>query len=303
MEYKHRYLTDDEKEKFRDLFRHNTENNPLMKRIFENKWYISVYPGIITFLLTLSILYSKSWLHSFIAFILGLVSIQLNFIASHVWAHSLMLEYPLWNIENMTKYVGQLPIVMFFAFYHHHHKHDDEWMSSTFSSKEIGANPMTAIAHWNSFSLFTMDYPIRTIFMHIFLWINLYLCCSEMVVYFLGYEIGVFLLPISHDWVHKRVSASYGIYYLLKPLEILGIFATKQDHKRHHQYDSSTVYQGFTSSGLYSKKLDDYVDIIWNNAFYTSVALKVPPYRILWWFMSLTFISTLTISYCLLTKL
>ena len=83
------------------------------------------------------------------------------------------------------------------------------------------------------------------------------------VIYLLGYELGAFLLPISHDWVHLRSSPQYGVYYILKTLEMIGIFATREDHKSHHNYEHRTVYQGFTSSGLYSKTFDKYINRLW----------------------------------------
>jgi hypothetical protein len=271
-----------------------------MKRIFSNKFYALIYPFIIVGLFILSLWCHKGVIHTILSIGLGLLSIQLNFIASHVWAHALMLEYHLWNINKMIKSAGQIPSVVFFAFYHHHTSPSDNWMSETFSGKDLGPNSMTAIAHWNSFSSFTMDFPFSV---RLPMFICLCVFPSETMVYFLAYEIGVFLLPISHDWVHKRCAAKYGLYYLLNILEIIGLFASKSDHERHHNHDHPAVYQGFTSSGLYSSTLDRHVDAIWNFAYDIANQYKIPMYKTLRWFMSITIFSTMSFSILVLISL
>ena len=91
---------------------------------------------------------------------------------------------------------------------------------------------------------------------------------SIFAPYLLGYEIGVFFLPIAHDWVHLKTVGK--MKYILYPLEKLGFIANKKDHHRHHNYSNETVYQSFSSSGLYLHKLDNVFDKLWNFAFLTS---------------------------------
>jgi hypothetical protein len=234
-------------------------------------------------------------------FVWGFALIQLYFIFSHMWAHALMLEYPMWCVREMDAKIYNLPIVMLYAFYHHHHTKDDNWMHDTMSYHDYRGAIATAYAHWNSFSLLTSDYLISGWLMKIFLVYMLYSYPIYFTPFLLGHEIGVFLLPISHDWVHERKSGRFGFYYLFKPLEMLGIFATKSDHIRHHDYDHAHVYQSFSSSGIYFPTLDKITDRMWNASFECAVEDKIPLYKILWYpmfivmaFFQLSYVGLLT---------
>ena len=103
--------------------------------------------------------------------------------------------------------------------------------------------------------------------------------------YLFGYKLGVILLPISHDWVHLKKSNVFGMYYIFKPLEMLGIFAGAKDHRKHHDYTHETVYQSFSSSGIYTAFFDKYIDNIWNNVIKECIKNKQKPVDKLWKYM------------------
>ena len=292
--YQHKYLSSQEKEDFINLYKNNIKNNIIMKNFLENKIYVLIYPAIIIGLSILTMVTHINFPFMILSFFMGIVTIQLTFIFSHLWAHSLMLEYSLWNINNMEKDVGQIPSVMFFAFYHHHHTKEDDWYGDISIRNNNGALS-TAFSHWESFSLFTTNYPVNGTIMKLFLVYNLYFF-PFLSPFFLGYELGVILLPISHDWVHEKNATRYGIYYLLQLLEMIGVFATNADHIRHHIYSHDTIYQGFTSSGIYSKRFDTIVDDIWNYFYHKYNTTQYKMYSALWYLMTFVLCGTLTIS-------
>jgi hypothetical protein len=53
---------------------------------------------------------------------------------------------------------------------------------------------------------------------------------------------------------------------VLSVCERAGLLATKADHHPHHVHDHPTVYQSFTSSGIFSRRLDTVVNGLWNSA-------------------------------------
>lgn len=232
-DYSHRYLTINEKYKFIELFNDNADKNYLIKIFFKYHLVAILYPFIILSLLYLTISNSVNILNDVVVFVLGLITIQIKFCFAHMWAHSLMLEYDLWSVKTMPQIFGQISFVIFYAFYHHHHEKDDDWMPRLLKHSEFTDSFATAFTHWESFSLFTQTYPINHLIIKSYVFYNLY-TNPISIPFFLGHEVGVILLPIAHDWVHFRLSNKFGSYYLLKPLEWLGIFATKEDHKRHH---------------------------------------------------------------------
>lgn len=278
VKYIHKYLNNEEENKFTELFKHNVQNNFIVSLFFKSHWIALIYPMIIGFLLYGTIKFYTSVYSTIIFFLLGFIAIQLKFVFAHMWAHSLMLQYDLWNIDGMPNVFGNIASVIFYAFFHHHHRSNDSWMMKKLGHSEWTNSFATAFTHWESFSLFTQTYPFNSIIIKVYLVWVLYRF-SLIWPYLLGHEIGVLLLPISHDWVHERKSSKFGIYYLLKPLEYFGIFATKETHKRHHEIHD-TVYQGFTSSGLYSARFDTFVDNIWNHYYKSDELGSFKEYKI-----------------------
>jgi len=303
MNYKHRYLSDQEKIDFMELFSENIKQNFVMKHIFLNRSLSLLFLLLIVLLGIVTIFTCENIMLTIIGIVFGVLSIQINFIVSHLWAHSLMLEYQLWNTKNMFKYVGQIPSVMFYAFYHHHHTKTDDWSKNALSFNSFDGAFMVAVSHWESFSLFTSFYPIPGILSKLFVIVSLWLFPSTMAGFIFGYEFGVILLPVSHDWVHDKKACAYGIRYFLEMLEFIGIFATQKDHIRHHVYHTPYVYQGFTSSGLYWARMDKFVDNIWNYVFDWCNNNKYPMYKTLWYIMTGIIYTTLSVSMIILVKL
>lgn len=284
MGYKHKVLSPDERKKFKELFLATVNNNTAMRLLFRTKWFAVTYPLFLIILLILTIKYASGFTVAVVGFVLGFLSIQLNFSTSHMWAHALMLEYQMWTIEEMLSKIGYLPIVIFYAFFHHH---DEDPESDSENDPQLrnvlGYDGVHVLySHWNSFSLFTYHYPLNGVLLKLFVAYHLCFNFEIIIGYILGYEFGVFLLPISHDWVHSRLC---GAYYMLKPLEMLGIFATKEDHRSHHRHDHPTVYQNFMSSGIFSKRANDYADEIWNILFEYSNMKKIQLYKLMWYLM------------------
>ena len=161
----------------------------------------------------------------------------------------------------------------------------------------------TLFAHWNTFSLFTCHYPISGYLYKLFLVCVMYFYPTKLLGFILGHEVGAFLLPISHDWVHDRKCAIFGIKYLLQFLHNLGIFATRHDHKKHHNHDHPYVYQNFTSSGIYSQRFDKCFDSLWNYLFDCSSKRKIQLYKLMWYPMFATFLGTVLLSPLILIML
>lgn len=201
-----RDLTENERKDFKELYYHIVQKNPIHQRNI----YALIYPVYIIFLLIITI----NTYTSITTFISGILSIQLHFGFSHMWAHSLMMYYKLWNVESM---ISNAPIVLFYAHYHHHHKNKDNWMSElSYGSYKV------AIAHWNSYSLLTTNFPINGYIVKLFVILSLYYNTAKAAPFYLMYEIGVIFLPIAHDWVHKRQSLNFFWYFILS-FKIFGI--------------------------------------------------------------------------------
>ncbi len=297
MKYEHRQLSLTERDEFRKLFERRVRFDFLLYNMLNDKAYSIIYPIAIitlTMLTMLTIIQNKSIFLLICYFCFGLISTQLLFSTAHIWAHSLMLEYSLWDIKTMKSKIGNVPIVIFAAFYHHHSSKYDDWMNKLSYHNDIGSF-IIAMCHWHSFSLLTMNYPMPGFLVKVLTFLYLVYCPHVAAPYFLGYEIGVFLLPISHDWVHKRNISEYYMGNIFSVLETIGLFATKDDHKRHHIHTHTTIYQGFTSSGLYSSYLDSLFDKVWDYFFNASLKYNYPMYEYTWWLMTSALCVTLII--------
>ena len=87
------------------------------------------------------------------------------------------------------------------------------------------------------------------------------------LLYLVGFEFGVLLLPIAHGWQHvPQHRNGVLVQQFFNVLERCGLVANKKDHHKHHNYRSETVYQDFSSSGLYSAKVDAAINRFWDNA-------------------------------------
>jgi hypothetical protein len=285
--YAHRYLDQEEEKKFKELYDVLFVGDPIMSLIHCDARFLAIFPMIIVALIVCTVMAKASLAAEAVAMMLGLLSVQLNFITSHMWAHALMLEYDLWETDMMLAMVGRIGVVVPHAFHHHHFLPGKDWWDSLPSKRLIGdgrhaikdGNFSIAVAHWVSFSLFTLSFPTRMVWIvAVMLWLF-----PVSAVYFLFYELGVILLPIAHDWVHNRNAALGILYHILLGFERIGIIAARADHKSHHIHNHRTVYQAFSSSGIYSRILDKVFDRIWDAAFDYSVLRGIDLHKVLWY--------------------
>jgi hypothetical protein len=268
VEYCNRPLTDEEKDKFIDSFLENVNQKLIMRTFFKHPWIALFFPLLNMYLIKLTITTCTNISLTIGMFLLGMLSLQLYFIFGHMWTHALMLYYNLWAVGTMVKIYGLIPTVCFYAFYHHHHDDDPEWMRKKLGHSKGLDGLATAFTHWESFSLFTQSYPCDHRIIKAFIFTSLYLL-PPMIPFIAGWEFGTLLLPAAHDWVHEKKAAKFGLQYVFIFLEKIGIFASKQDHNSHHKTGLERVYQDFSSSGLYSKKLDQYLNGIWDHVYDT----------------------------------
>lgn len=271
--YKHRFLTSSEKVDFVNLFKYNVSRNAVASIFFSFPVIICIFP--IMWLTVVDAIYKTytSFLSFIIPFFLGFIFLKLKFDISHMFAHALMLEYGLWNVDVMPTVFGDISLVIFYAF-DHHHEDGSYWLRKLLSQSERMYYTSILFAHWESFSLFTQLYPfglIGFVITKLLLLLGIY---NPVVLSFvLGHEMGVILLPISHDWVHARFISKV-LYYPFKFLEVIGIFATREKHQIHHQYNHQYVYKSFSSSGIFLERFDKYLDNLWDRIHIESQGLQ-----------------------------
>lgn len=262
---RHRQLNVFEKKQFRKFAETNIKNNYILQLSIHYPFYQIFLPIIYTILLGIIIFTYKTFASVVIGIILGFITLQISFIFNHMWAHGLMLEYDAWTIgDRRTK---NLSSVIFYAFYHHHHTKKDNWMPELSYYNKDGAWNV-ATSHWESFSMLTSKTMIL-------LFILTGLIPHIITPFLLGYELGVFFLPMAHDWVHLKTSSNYYLQYIFYLLELLGLFASHKDHLQHHIYDHATVYQSFSSSGIYISSFDKYINKIWDSAYNSENTVKI----------------------------
>jgi hypothetical protein len=199
--------------------------------------------------------------HSFVLsdallLLLGVFALQVIFIAAHFESHALFFDYE--DHVPGSRLVDRTT-VYFAAFLHHHMSMRQPWFPRFAYSNSEGYNNI-AIAHWVSFSV--LFGPL------VWLPAALALLNSKTLWFFLGYEIGAYLLPYAHGFQHAAAEKMGAFPLLLmRTLCALGLVASPEAHRRHHDNRHRTVYQDFSSSGLYLRALDDVVNKAWD-AFY-----------------------------------
>jgi len=191
--------------------------------------------------------------------ILGVVALQVVFVASHIVSHALFLEYD--NIAPENKRWAQQHPLFYYAFYHHHHSSKDNWNPDMSYYTDEGTRNIV-VAHWDGYTLLGSS-RILLVLATCWLW-------PPNSLYFFGYEIGVLLLPFAHGWQHINPKRMGILGPVLTALMWIGLIANSSDHSRHHKHDHPTVYQDFSSSGLYMRYLDDWLNRQWDSAFFTA---------------------------------
>ncbi len=271
--YTHHYPSKTEQTSFRDLYHDVEKKYPFFQQMKKSRltmicWFLTVV-GFFAVAIDL-IPEPTNVVSALLCVIMGLFGLQLFFIAAHTKSHALFLEYDKMNLtyDGHNDVLCQRP-VFFYAFYHHHHTFKDNWMpelsyydrEKQFVLDHDGTRNVIA-AHWHGFSLLSS----RTIVIPIMF----YLLSPITIFYFLGFEIGVVLLPFAHGWQHiPRERFGY-----LRPLfvmfEHIGLFASSQVHDNHHVHTGPTVYKDFSSSGIYFEFIEKFVNQFWDRIFYQS---------------------------------
>jgi hypothetical protein len=186
---------------FMKLFRSNFENNLFMVYLFQNPIRILFFPFVTIMLLIKSTMTDETALHSLCMLLLGILCIKINSIISHMWAHAVVSEDDLWN-ETMDKVLGPIPISFFYAFQNQKYDGKKDLIYKALDDIIPPPNDIsTQFAEIVSHSFFAQSVIIDPLLMVSYLLINL-LFNSSSISFFLGYEIGVFILPCLHIETH-----------------------------------------------------------------------------------------------------
>jgi hypothetical protein len=188
--------------------------------------------------------------------LLGMFALQVIFVVSHLEAHALFFDYsdhvPGTRLEERTP-------VYFAAFLHHHQRTSAPWFPDLAISNTFGYNNV-GIAHWVSFSVTFGDRC----------WLPALLALVDLKVmwFFIGYEVGVWLLPYAHGFQHSSVESMGALpLTLMTMLNKLGLVASPSAHGNHHSIAHRTVYQDFSSSGFHMKQFDTCLNRRWDQYY------------------------------------
>jgi hypothetical protein len=255
--YRYKELNELEKQQFIELYFEVANKQLLFNILRKSKLRMCVWVlHIILFCINSFKVSNQSFIINICVFILGIVALQIIFISSHINAHALFLEY-----ENHVPKNSRMSnnIVYYYAFYHHHHTAFNNWAEFLSYYNDKGENNI-AVAHWVSYSMVA---SFRVLIVLMFSYFN-----PLTLVYFSGYEIATILLPFAHKWQHiSHNKENIFIKYIFSIFQLLGIVANIEDHKKHHMHNWPTVYQDFSSSGLYIKYIDKLLNKLWDSAF------------------------------------
>lgn len=278
----HKNLSKDEKDSFIKLYE-KIENDHLLFKLMKISQTTMTGWLIYVCFFCLLCFYSNHFKIGNIFIILsGIICLQIVFIATHIRSHSLFLEYDEHTVK--TERLKDSPIY-YYAFYHHHHTKQNHWASgmgyfsdknSKFLTNYVSARNIIC-SHWHGFSLLASVKGL--ILISIFGMLN-----SRVLFYFLGYELGVIILPFAHIWQHAHVNCFGYLASIFKFLEDYGVIANDEDHHFHHAHNQvETVYQDFSSSGLYFKfiNLDKYINKFWNHSFYKALSKNVRTFDVI----------------------
>jgi hypothetical protein len=265
----HRNLNELERKQFIETYRDVEYQDAVFSLISQSDrsmmlWVVSIIVFILnTLRLSIEI---ESWYIILLIFILGIIGLQIVFVATHMEAHAFFLEYDLHVPTNTL-----LPkwTVYYYAFYHHHHSRADNWAPFLSYHNHDGARNVAA-AHWTSFSMLSSK---RILIIMLFLHIH-----PLIWVYFAGYEFACLVLPFAHRWQHVAASEQNIVCRILfQFLEKIGFVANHKDHIAHHDHTHPTVYQSFSSSGLYTEWIDHYLNEFWDYAFHEAIRTNSYP--------------------------
>lgn len=257
--WKFRLLSAEEEFKFRQVYDYVASQFPVFQFIIHseatfNFWWIMML-GIFLFR-CIRVLYSG--LYSVIIcaglFALGIIALQVMFVLTHMQSHALFLEYDEHHVG--SERVSSQPPIYFFAFVHHH---QPKLCRDDMSGETLKSIRHIIGAHFHGFTI--TRYPPVLISMLILNYLS-----PLVVFYYAGYEIAALLLGYAHIWQHKPKSFWNPVFRcIMNGLSSIGFIATARDHDSHHHHNHPTVYQDFSSSGLYMKRLDKWLNThIWD---------------------------------------
>ena len=267
---KHRFLNDEEQKNFILKYREIEAKYPLFNLVRKSRFHMWLWFLYIVLFLIYSIVQNinNNIGVNIIVFVFGIIGLQIVFVASHIKAHAFFLEYEN-HIPSSTSIIkstkDRIPdnVVYYYAFYHHHHTKSNNWAPLLSYYNYDGANNV-AVAHWISYTMLGSA--------RIILVIGLSFISPLTLLYYSGYEIAVIMLPFAHRWQHiDKSEQNMGIKLFFTILEFCGIVANRGDHKRHHIHNGPTVYQDFSSSGIYAKYVDNLINKFWDYNYYKAV--------------------------------
>ncbi|KAL0490009.1 hypothetical protein AKO1_006703 [Acrasis kona] len=281
---KHCNLDQEQQKEFKRIVQRSEQNAPAFGFMSRNKTTMILWVMLVmTFgIFSIYLCYDHVNLPSLVAAILliasGMVALQLLFVSSHTASHAMFLEYENIKLDN-ERWSEQHPI-FYYAFYHHHHSFKNNWFPELSYHNPKGTINVVA-AHWDGYSLLAKKERIMIVLF--FMLLNP--ICG---LFFFGYELGALLLPYAHLWQHISHSRMAVFEYILRICEKCGLIANGADHHRHHNHNHDTVYQDFSSSGIYMKHIDDWINYLWDCAFKTAKETEHNrPYDVMqpycWW--------------------
>jgi hypothetical protein len=255
---------------FIELYYEVEQRYPLFKLIKKSDLNMLIWIIYVNMLGLSSIYYNITRSVIFLDIILGIFTLQIVFVITHVMAHALFLEYDQ-HVPGNARCTW--PIVYYYAFYHHHHSKIDNWVPCLSYYTPDGYRGVV-VSHWHTYTFLASE---RIIIILLFVWIN-----PLFAVYSYGYEIAVLLLPYAHGWQHiPHEKFSIFIRVIFTFLEKIYLVAGKEDHDSHHIHTHRTVYQDFSSSGLYMKYIDKMINYIWDKSYYEAIKTKRKLYDVL----------------------
>jgi hypothetical protein len=271
VKYTHRELDNEERGKFIVLYNKIEQHYPLLMYFKRSKQTALQWIVLVALFGIIAIFCQKFTLISVILsmcyFSLGLISLQVVFVVTHILAHAKFLEYNFASNINPTKsntWVGLLSFidcityhpVYYYGFYHHHHTENDNWFPElSYYMPTFAKN--VAVAHWLSYTNLVSRILIFVIITSII--------CPKLLMFWFGYEVGVLIVPIAHAWQHiNHLRLHVFVRILFRLFESTGIVADKHSHHKHHVYNIPTVYQDFSSSGIYAEPIDKLLNKFWD---------------------------------------
>lgn len=306
--WKHHQLDDSAREEFKRLVETTEAKYPLFLFLKWSSVTLLLWPMFICLLFIYASIKTISGEENIISILgwiglglfIGIMRLSINFVATHVSSHALFLHYDdhryvfipsfqgggwksMYISKTLRKINNHLPIY-FYAFYHHHHSRVDNWLPEMSDHDGDGRNIFEhegsrniIAAHWHGYSVLSSIYGILTIFVVCYHY-------PWRIWNFLGYELGVLLLPLAHGWQHIPPQRFGKLRPVFEVLERWGVIAGKKDHTLHHVHTGPWVYQDFSSSGFhFMGKLDNFVNRFWQQKFDQATRTGKAPYELVYW--------------------